>query len=286
MMKHKDFAAFILTHGRAGRVDTFRTLRKCGYTGRIVLVVDDQDKQLGDYKDEFGDQVYVFSKQKAIEMTDECDNFKDRRAVVYARNICWEIAKDLGIKYFFMLDDDYNDFRHKMNSEGQFIDRSWMRNMDAVLDAMLDYFISTPAVTMAMGQGGDYVGGIDGSAWVKPKRKAMNSFICATDRPFKFFGSTNEDVNAYVTLGSRGDLFLTVMKVALQQKQTQSNAGGLTDIYKAFGTYVKSFYSVMCHPSSVKVYYLSGSKYDRIHHRVTWRHTVPVILAEEHKKRI
>jgi hypothetical protein len=113
----------------------------------------------------------------------------------------------------------------------------------------------------------------------------MNSFICATDRPFKFFGSTNEDVNAYATLGSRGDLFITVMKVALQQKQTQANAGGLTDIYKAFGTYVKSFYSVMCHPSSVKVYYLSGSKYDRIHHRVTWRNTVPVILSEEYKKR-
>jgi hypothetical protein len=285
MMKHKDFATFILTHGRAGRVETFRVLRKCGYTGRIVLIVDDQDKQLGDYKEEFGDQVYVFSKQKAIEMTDECDNFNDRRAVVYARNICWEVARDLGIKYFFMLDDDYNDFRHKMNSKGEFIDRSGMRNMDAVLDAMLDYYISIPAKSIAMGQGGDYVGGMDGSAWRKPKRKVMNSFICATDRPFKFFGSTNEDVNAYATLGSRGDLFITVMKVALQQKQTQANAGGLTDIYKAFGTYVKSFYSVMCHPSSVKVYYLSGSKYDRIHHRVTWRNTVPVILSEEYKKR-
>ena len=285
MMKHKDFATFILTHGRAGRVETFRVLRKCGYTGRIVLIVDDQDKQLGDYKEEFGDQVYVFSKQKAIEMTDECDNFNDRRAVVYARNICWEVARDLGIKYFFMLDDDYNDFRHKMNSKGEFIDRSGMRKMDAVLDALLDYYISIPAKSIAMGQGGDYVGGMDGSAWRKPKRKVMNSFICATDRPFKFFGSTNEDVNAYATLGSRGDLFITVMKVALQQKQTQANAGGLTDIYKAFGTYVKSFYSVMCHPSSVKVYYLSGSKYDRIHHRVTWRNTVPVILSEEYKKR-
>jgi hypothetical protein len=285
MMKHKDFATFILTHGRAGRVETFRVLRKCGYTGRIVLIVDDQDKQLGDYKEEFGDQVYVFSKQKAIEMTDECDNFNDRRAVVYARNICWEVARDLGIKYFFMLDDDYNDFRHKMDDKNRFIDRSWMRNMDAVLDAMLDYYISIPALTIAMAQGGDFVGGMDGTSWRKPRRKAMNSFICSTDRQFKFFGSTNEDVNAYVTLGSRGDLFMTITKVALQQKQTQQNAGGLTDIYKAFGTYVKSFYSVMCHPSSVKVYFLPGSVVDRIHHRVTWKHTVPVILSEEYKKR-
>ena len=285
MMKHNDFAAFILTHGRAGRVDTFRTLRKCGYTGRIVLVVDDLDKQLGDYKEEFGDQVYVFSKQKAIEMTDEGDNFNDRRAVVYARNICWDIARDLGIKYFFMLDDDYNDFRHKRDGKGNFIDRSWMKDLDAVLDAMLDYYISIPALSIAMAQGGDFVGGKDGNAWHKPKRKVMNSFICSTDRPFKFFGSTNEDVNAYVTLGSRGDLFLTLTTVALQQKQTQANAGGLTDIYKAFGTYVKSFYSVMYHPSSVKVAVLQ-SKFSRIHHRVKWKNSVPAILPEEYKKRI
>ena len=283
MMKHKDFAAFILTHGRAGRVDTFRTLRRCGYTGRIVLVVDDKDKQLGDYKEEFGDQVYVFSKQKAIDMTDEGDNFNDRRAVIYARNICWDIAKDLGLKHFFVLDDDYSEFRHKRDSQSGYTDKRMLK-MNDVLDAMLDYYVSTSFLSIAMAQGGDFVGGKDGQSWHKPKRKCMNSFICSTDRPFKFFGSTNEDVNAYVTLGSRGDLFLTLTMVALQQKQTQANAGGLTDIYKAFGTYVKSFYSVMYHPSSVKVSVLN-STYERIHHRVTWKHSVPVILPEEYKKR-
>jgi len=283
MMKHKDFAAFILTHGRAGRVDTVKTLRKCGYTGRIVLIVDDLDKQLGDYKDEFGDQVYVFSKQKAIEMTDEGDNFNDRRAVVYARNICWDIARDLGVRYFLVLDDDYTEFRHKRDGHGEYIDKKMLK-MDKVLDAMLDYYASTPTVSLAMAQGGDFIGGADGNSWHKPKRKCMNSFICSVDRPFKFFGSTNEDVNAYVTLGSRGDLFLTLTTVALQQRQTQSNAGGLTDIYKAFGTYVKSFYSVMYHPSSVKVSILN-STYERIHHRVSWRNTVPAIISEEYKKR-
>lgn len=285
MMKHKSFAAFILTHGRAGRVDTFKTLRRCGYTGRIVLVVDDQDKQLGDYREEFGDQVYVFNKQRAIEMTEEGNNFNDRRSVLYARNICWEVAKDLGLSHFIMLDDDYNDFRHKADDKNCYINRTWMKDVDAVLDAMLDYFISIPALSIAMAQGGDFVGGQDGTSWRKPLRKVMNSFICATDRPFKFVGTMNDDVNTYVSLGARGHLFMSIMKVALQQKQTQQNAGGLTDIYKAFGTYVKSFYSVMYQPSSVKVYCLPGSSVDRIHHRITWRNTVPFILSEEHKKR-
>ena len=34
-----DFAAFILTHGRADNVITYNTLRKQGYTGKIILLI-------------------------------------------------------------------------------------------------------------------------------------------------------------------------------------------------------------------------------------------------------
>ena len=30
------------------------------------------------------------------------------RAIVYARNACFDLAKDLGITYFIQLDDDYD----------------------------------------------------------------------------------------------------------------------------------------------------------------------------------
>ena len=33
---NKDFAVFILTHGRANKVDTYNTLIKQGYTGTYV----------------------------------------------------------------------------------------------------------------------------------------------------------------------------------------------------------------------------------------------------------
>ena len=45
MMRNKDFVAFILTHGRADNVITYNTLRNHGYTGRIVLIIDDEDTQ-------------------------------------------------------------------------------------------------------------------------------------------------------------------------------------------------------------------------------------------------
>jgi hypothetical protein len=74
------------------------------------------------------------------------------------------------------------------------------------------------------------------------------------------------------------------MGISLNQKQTQTNSGCMTDIYMASGTYVKSFYSVMYNPSSVKVGVLSDRGNPRLHHTVNWRTTVPQILEEKYKR--
>lgn len=281
-MRNSSFAAFILTHGRADRVYTYETLRKSGYTGRIVLVIDNEDAEGPEYVKRYGSEVYVFDKAEAYKYTDVGDNRGDTRGVVFARNACWNIARDIGVEYFCQLDDDYVDFRHKLDGAGNYIDKKDIRDLDAVFDAMLDYFIGSPALSIAMAQGGDFIGGKHGK-FEKPKRKAMNSFICSVSRPFKFYGRINEDLTATAVLAPVGALFLTIPHVALQQKQTQSNPGGLTEIYLDSGTYVKSFYSVMYQPSSVQVAILH-SKHSRIHHKVHWRHTAPYILAESMRK--
>ena len=151
---------------------------------------------------------------------------------------------------------------------------------------ILNYYKSIPAKSIAISQNGDWIGG-ENSSWAKElslKRKCMNSFFCSTERPFKFIGRINEDVNVYTKLGSVGDLFLTIPNISLKQTDTQSNDGGLTDIYLSQGTYVKSFYSVMFSPSSVKFAMLNTER-ARIHHRVKWNNTVPVILNEKHKRK-
>lgn len=81
-----DFCAFILTHGRPDKVLTYRTLRRAGYTGKIFIVVDDEDKTRHQYMAEFGEQVLVFSKTDIASRFDEADNFCDRRSIFYARN--------------------------------------------------------------------------------------------------------------------------------------------------------------------------------------------------------
>ena len=87
----------------------------------------------------------------------------------------------------------------------------------------------------------------------------------------------------YCYYGYKGFMFMTIPQLRLEQKQTQSNAGGLTDIYLSSGTYVKSFYSVMYNPSSVTVKQM-GQNNKRLHHSINWNTTVPKIISQEFKK--
>lgn len=289
MSHREDFAIFILTHGRANRVDTINTLKKQGYTGRIILLVDDEDKQISEYKRNFGSQVYIFPKKDAIAITDSGDNFNQRNSVVYARNYNFVVAKELGIKYFLQLDDDYTGFRYTFDNDKNYITRQInIKSLDVIIKAMLEFYIVSGAKTITMSQGGDFIGG-EGSKVAslhregKFSRKVMNSFFCSTDRPFKFMGRINEDVNLYTENGIRGSLFITVPRIRLEQKQTQAGSGGLTDIYLDLGTYVKSFYSVMYAPSCVKINEM-GVTNRRLHHMVKWKNACPMILSEDFKK--
>ena len=285
-MKNKDFVIFILTHGRPDNVITYKTLNNMNYSGKVFFVVDNEDKSLSKYVKNFGkDKIIVFNKKAMADRIDEANNFDNRKVIVHARNVCFEIAKKLNIKYFIQFDDDYTDFRFKLMINDLVVNKS-IKNMDNMLDKMIDYYKSIDAYSIAFAQEGDFIGGIDNGIGIYrfSKRKCMNSFVCSTERSFQFVGSINEDVNTYVTAGSRGDLFLTIPFVALSQKQTQSQKGGMTDVYMLNGTYVKSFTTVIMQPSSVKVGMMRSAN-PRLHHTIKWEHTAPVIIREEFKKK-
>lgn len=286
MAKNKDFVVFILTHGRPDNVVTFDTLKKQGCTYPVYIIIDNEDKKADRYKEVYKNNVIQFDKEAISKTFDEADNFSDRRSIVYARNACFDIAKRLGYTYFIELDDDYTSFEYRYKSkDGKKLLVDSLKDLDAIFDIHLEYFKNTNFYSIAFAQGGDFIGGVSNSKVEKRPlmRKCMNSFFCSTDRVFNFIGRINEDVNTYTLLGSRGYLFGTVPYVSLVQKQTQSNEGGMTDIYLDGGTYKKSFYTVIFHPSSVTIS-LMGSSGKRLHHSIKWDNTVPKILDEDVKK--
>ena len=279
-----DFAVFILTHGRADKMLTLDKVLMAGnYTGKWYMVLDNEDEQCEMYKSKFGDEhIIVFDKSKTAENTDTADNFNEHRAIIYARNESFCIAKSLGLKYFLMFDDDYTGLDYRYIENDRLRRKKWL-NLDVLFESMIRFLEKSNALTVAFCQGGDLIGGYTGRFSKQIVRKAMNSFFCRADRPFKFVGTMNEDVTTYTTLGSRGELFFSITNCIIIQAATQSIKGGMSEAYADGGTYLKSFYSVMSMPSCVKVAMLN-SAHKRIHHKIDWEHCVPKIINERHRK--
>ncbi len=278
-MDFRKFVVFILSHGRPHLRDTYDLLRSCGYTGRIIVVCDNEDSTINEYYNEYGkENVYVFDKLETSRHVDSMNNFGKRNAILFARNVCFDIARELGYDYFQELDDDYYYFGHHRKERAK---KTCSYNL--IIRWFVEFLLNTNenVKTIAFSQGGDHIGGYDETViW---KRKAMNSFICLTNRPFSFRGILNEVVNTYVGLGATGDIFLTYLPFQLDQADTQQNKGGITELYKDVGTYVKSFYTVMVAPSCVQIAPM-GSHIQRLHHRIKWENAIPCIISEKYKK--
>lgn len=283
-----DFAVFILSHGRADKMRTVDTLARAGYTGKWYIVCDDEDEQIPKYQENFGvDNVLIFSKSKVD--FDIMDNFDGNKVIVFARNVIHDFARDLGLTYFWELEDDYHEFTYRpieYNEEKRRDELAYyvIKDLDSVIDAFLKFLDTTGALCVAMAQAGDLLGGASGDARKMPiKRKVMNTLFCRVDKPFKFVGRMNDDVNTYLSLGKVGQLFFHITSTAVVQDETQKTKSGNTVSYLKFGTYVKSFYSVMIHPSACKIK-MMRSNHPRIHHKINWNNAVPKILSGRYKK--
>lgn len=280
------FVVFVISHENPYNIRTLKTIKAKGYTGNWLILIDDKDKYLDEYIKLYGkDKIAIYNKEEVALYTDEMNNFKDRKCILFARNACFDIAKKLGYQYFCELDEDYTDFRYRYEINGM-LSSLHIENLTEIFNEMLKYLDSNKNITtIAFCQGGDLIGGTESRVWVKQlSRKAMNSFICDINRRFDFRGVLNDDVNTYCILGQQGQLFFTLACVQLDQEGSQQKQTGITEMYKATGTYQKSFYSVMLCPSFVRIS-MMGCGHPRIHHNIDWEHGVPKIISSKYKKR-
>jgi hypothetical protein len=285
MVMSRKSAIFILTHGRPDNIKTLHMLERCGWTGKTYIVIDDEDTRADEYFERYGDMVLQFNKKEVADRIDDADTSGDRRAIIYARHASQTMAKDLGYDYMLQLDDDYADLRYRFVKNGS-LTSFRVKDFDSLAEATFKFLDDTNALTVAFGQGGDMIGGINSPNYKSGlQRKVMNSFFLRTDRYVDFKGKINDDVNLYVVYGAQGELMFTSFHVNVLQMATQTNQGGMTELYLEEGTYAKSFYSVMMAPSCVKIYPM-GTANRRLHHKVDWRYAVPKIINQKYRKAI
>lgn len=280
-----DFCIFILSHGRPDNVKTVKALEEAGYSGKWYIVIDNEDETADEYYNRYGDKVLMFDKKAESETFDTYDTVDNRKTIVYARNACFRLAKEVGVRYFMECDDDYKAFENRYLKDGRLKVRKLTgSDLDEACKSMIEFLKIPNVKTICFAQGGDFVGGLNSDMVKKTfRRKGMNSFFCDVEKPFKFVGRINEDVNTYTTLGARGELILTMNRVSLTQETTQKAKSGMSDVYLDGGTYLKSMYSVLSAPSCVKIS-MMGTGHRRIHHRIKWNNCAPMIIEERFKK--
>lgn len=284
MAIREDFAIFVLTHGRADNVLTDKALADGRYSGKVFYVIDNEDDQADLYRQRYGDRVVMFDKPEVAKSVDAIDNFGRRTAIVFARNVSFDIARSLGLKYFMMLDDDFPEIQVRKQQGDVLLGRN-LNDLDGTCEAMCQLMDDCPfLLTVALAQGGDFIGGAGNPRWRHGyARKAMNSFVCCVDRPLEFKGFMNEDVCMYTMYGQRGGLTLTSCKMNVVQAPTQSLGGGMSGEYRDSGTYVKTFYTVITSPACCEVGILA-SKNVRVHHNVIGEQAFVKVVREDVRK--
>ncbi len=283
----KDFAIFILTHGRAEIVVTYNEIKRAGYDGPIYIVIDDEDDQEDVYRRIYGEQVIKFCKSEVDSWTDRGDNrAEDKRAILWARNATWGIAKQLGLSHFMMLEDDQPSFIVRTtDKEFSVLGGKKITHFNAWINLAIEFLHDMDADTVAFGQGGDFIGGLHSRACRDMlKYKTMNSYICRTDRPIVYRGRFNEDCTDYVLGWMRGRGHWSIMALQITQAGMESRPGGMTEAYKQNGTFVKTSMTICYAPVAVRVAVLRGQENQRIHHNVNWDTVVPKLIRENYKK--
>lgn len=281
-----DYAVFILTHGRADRQYTYETLMRLNCDAPVYFLIDNTDSQGDEYRARFGDRVIVFDKQEWYDKTDTMDISRKMNVVVLARNAVFEVAKSLGYRYFVVLDDDYKNFEHRYEQDGK-LKTITPKDIGRAFEASFQFLIDSGVLCYGWEQGGDFIGGANTRFRNRVVRKIMNTYFFDAERPVTFKGTINEDMVASLYHGLLGDVIISSCDMAIQQIQTQKNKGGLTEAYLDMGTYVKSFYAVMMNPSCVKVAEMGDPKSGnyRMHHRVRYDLSCPVIISDKWRKR-
>ena len=281
----RQYGVFIMSHGRPDKQFTYTTLRREGYTGPIRIVCDDEDNTVDQYKKNFPGEVLVFNKVETIKKTETFYNQPYHKTVMYARHTLYDFSRQLGWTHFIMMDDDYYHIYFKWNHYYKEVGLTRFKGMEAqrldeLFDATFDLLAVSKANTISFAQGGDTLGGSSGKAGTHYfSRKAMNSHFVDVSKPLDFRGFVNEDVNLYAEFPGNRFIFQT-NRVSVDPAHTQQSAGGATDLYLAFGTYVKSFMTVMCAPSCTKVKWMqNGKQQGRLHHMVKVKNACPALVS-------
>lgn len=244
-------AIMICTHGRPDKQLTLKTLRDIGYTGSVVLMVDDEDdtvRRLGDSCT--GDFIILkFNKQYYIDHSDTGTDKDQRKCILYAKNCCEDWAKEKGLDAFVIADDDITGFRYRYEKDGHLLSVPVTKNMDKIIEAYYTMIVDNNISASSFGDVRAYIGGV-----IKESRLPYNFVFRNTKYPFEWKSSMYEDTVSPIYNNMIGRYTVQLPQIQFNMKEVDAKeAGGMKAVYEKLSVYKRAFTAKVFNPTSIEI---------------------------------
>ena len=280
-----DFAVFILTHGRPNNQKTLNTLLSMGYNGKYYLVLDDQDNTASEYYANYPrDSILIFNKNHYLKTVDSGMCKPVAKFAVFARNAIEDLARDMGYKYFMMLDDDIYCFRIRYEVDGSLKSYKCDGIINEVFMHCLEYMDNAPIACLMPGVCNMYrSGAIAVQDWTSKYRISVNCFIRNTDYKVEWRLNMFEDLITALDYNRTSQIWITFVPLQIDVGLGNGKvAGGNTDTYKTFDGFRMAFMPLMVYPDCNDVGFYKDHWKPITHTSIA----VNNIISDRYKKKI
>ena len=246
----KDFAIFITSHNSPDECKSFYSLRKAGYKESVYIVIDDEDPQYEVYKDHVFN-LLVFHKQDYIDKLDigMSKSNPQRAAVLYARAAVEDFAKEKGLDYFIVMDDDLYGFRYRYIENNRLCSRP-VENFNVLIDNYIQFMKDSNSICVSFANDGSFIGGADvvSSGKILERRSCHTIFLRDTSKEFIWKFAVNEDYVTSLLYANIGKLMFTLPFVQRTISGMNDRQEGMHDLYESTSEFQRAFYNVIACP--------------------------------------
>lgn len=253
------YPVFIVSKGRWMNPLTHKALKTMGV--EHFMIVEEQEREI--YAKHV-DCELITLPLKYLHNYETCDNIGMAKSVGpgAARNLAWDIARSMGAKRHWVMDDNLDAF-HYLNRNEKF-----EVECDATIRAMEDFVDRYANVPLA---GPNYYSFAKKNdrlpAFVKNTR-IYSCLLIETDSPYYWRGRYNEDTDLSLRVLKDGFCTIQFNAFLCGKVTTQRMSGGNTkEFYSHEGTKPKSEMLADLHPDVAKVVW----RFNRWHHHVDYK---------------
>jgi hypothetical protein len=271
-LKEKINTIYIISKGRP-QCYTAKVLKKINYPGKWFIVLGNNDETINEYKKIWGeDRIIIFDWFSQIKKTKFLDNFFDKlpSGASPVRNATRDISYSRGELRHWQFDDDYVNFGYFSFKEKKFKTIKDGKILEYFLFKITEfgYKINLPNVGFSLAH---ETYPEEASNFSK---RIFNAHNLNNLNFVEWEGRLNDDLINAIKVYKFGQSEFSFKFLNTKPFETQKVKGGLTDIYKDYGTVLKTMYAILYEPKVTKLVI----KFGRYHHETDWKLITPKIL--------